>query len=75
METSPIVLDKGKESFDLDVLTWKFLKCVIYQKSGFLVPTENGRIRTIEVGKDTKWISLWEANVIISQCKPQISYE
>ena len=51
MKTSPIVLDKGKESFDLNVLTWKFLKCVICQKSGFLVPTENGQIRIIEAGK------------------------
>ena len=41
METSKIVLSKGKESFDLH-------KCNICQKSGSLVSTENGRIKIIE---------------------------
>ena len=44
METSSIVLDKGKECFDLH-------KCIICQKSGFLVSTENGRIKVIEGAK------------------------
>ena len=34
METNSIVLDKGKESFDLN-------KCIICQNSGSLVSTEN----------------------------------
>ena len=48
METSSLVLDKGKESFDLH-------KCIICQKSGSLVSTENGRIKIIEatnIGND-----------------------
>ena len=44
METSSIVLDKGKEIFDLN-------KCIVCQKSGSLVSTENGRIRIIEAAK------------------------
>ena len=44
METSSLVLDKGKESFDLH-------KCIICQKSGSLVSTENGRIKIIEAAK------------------------
>ena len=42
METSSIVFDNGKESFDLS-------KCTICQKSGFLVSTGNGRIRIFEL--------------------------
>ena len=45
MKLSSTVLDKGKESFDLN-------KCIICQNSGSLVSTENGRIRTIE---DTRY--------------------
>ena len=44
METNSIVLDKGKESFDLN-------KCIISQNSGSLVSTENSRIRIIEAAK------------------------
>ena len=44
METNSIVLDKGKESFDLN-------KCIISQDSGSLVSTENSRIRIIEAAK------------------------
>ena len=44
METNSIVLEKGKESFDLN-------KCIISQNSGSLVSTENSRIRIIEAAK------------------------
>ena len=44
MEISSIVLDKGKESFDLN----KGNTC---QNNGSLVSNENGRIRIIEVAK------------------------
>ena len=44
METNSIVLDKGKESFDLN-------KCIICQNSGSLVSTENSWIRIIEAAK------------------------
>ena len=44
MGTSSIVLDKGKESFELN-------KYIVCQKCGSLVSTENGRIRNIEATK------------------------
>ena len=41
MEKISMDLDKGNESFD-------FSKCVIYQKSGSLVSSKDGRIKIIE---------------------------
>ena len=45
MEKSSIVLDRGKEPI-LDIN-----KCIICQKPGSLVSTENGRIKIIEAAK------------------------
>ena len=58
METSSIVLDKGKESFELN-------KYIVCQKCGSLVSTENGRIRneTTKIRNDEVYGSLMSSSL------------
>ena len=58
METNSIVLDKGKESFELN-------KYIVCQKCGSLVSTENGRIRneTTKIRNDEVYGSLMSSSL------------